>query len=200
MVVSFRKRGVQIISLAPRVVDVEMEGPRRPYLVEHVEARPKFEADAITVEAITREMPSQLDLTDAEVIVAGGKGMKSKENFKLLDELAEILGGTVGATRMAVDLQWQTRDRMVGISGKVVSPEVYFACGISGAIQHVIGMRSSRTIVAINVDPGAPIFRIASLGIIGDVREVLPVMIEACRQRKAEQMTRRGMSAVKSLS
>ena len=147
-----------------------------------------LEGDAVTVEAIVNELPSEIDLADADVIVAGGRGMQSKQNFKLLDELADVIGGVVGATRMAVDLEWQARDRMVGVSGKVVSPDVYIACGISGAIQHVMGMRSSRNIVAINVDPGAPIFRIASLGIIGDVREVLPVMIEAFRQRKLEPL------------
>ena len=103
-----------------------------------------------------REIPSKLDIRDAEVIVAGGKGMQNEEGFALLDELAEVVGGTVGATRMAVDMKWRSRESMVGVTGKVVTPEVYIACGISGAIQHVMGMRSSQTILAIDTDPECP--------------------------------------------
>lgn len=196
MLARFQTTGLQIISLAPRVVDVEKMGVRTPWAVEYVRQEPALRNDAITVEAITRELPSAIDLADAEVIVAGGRGMQSKENFRLLDDLADVLGGTVAATRMAVDMEWRPRERMVGISGRVVAPELYIACGISGAIQHVMGMRSSRNIVAINVDPRAPIFRIASLGIIGDATEVVPLMTEAFRQRKSEQLTRGGTTAV----
>jgi electron transfer flavoprotein alpha subunit len=186
MMLTPKVQGSQIIHLASRVMDSEEVGIRDDVEIRRLEAPRTLEESPVRVEDRIREIPSLLDITDAEVIVAGGKGMQSGEVFSLLDELAEVVGGTVGATRAAVDLKWRSRDSMVGVTGKTVSPELYIACGISGAIQHMMGMRSSRAIVAINSDPNAPIFRIATLGIVGDVREVLPAMIEAFRGMKAE--------------
>jgi electron transfer flavoprotein alpha subunit len=180
---------LQIITLAPKVMDTEEVGPVEGLSVQYVKGPEELQDRVVRVEERIREIPSQLDITDAEVIVAGGKGMQNEQGFALLDELAEVVGGTVGATRMAVDMKWRSRESMVGVTGKVVSPEIYIACGISGAIQHVMGMRSSQTIVAINSDPNAPIFRIATLGIVGDVRDVLPVMIESFRETKAKAQT-----------
>jgi electron transfer flavoprotein alpha subunit len=185
MIAGAREKGLQLITLASKVMDSEEVGASESFAVEEWKGRVEFKASPVSVEEKIREVPSQLDLTDAGVIVAGGKGMHSEQDFRLLDELAEVIGGTVGATRMAVDLKWRSRESMVGVTGKVVSPEVYIACGISGAIQHVMGMRSAQIILAINTDPNAPIFRIATLGIIGDVREVLPMMIESFKQIKA---------------
>jgi len=185
MIVAPVDTGLQIITLAPKVMDPEeAESPHR-LSVEAVEAAQNLRRSPVHIEERIREIPSQLDITDAEVIVAGGKGMQNEEGFALLEDLAEVVGGTVGATRMAVDMKWRSRESMVGVTGKMVSPEVYIACGISGAIQHVMGMRSSQTILAINTDRNAPIFRIATLGIVGDVREVLPVMIRSFREMKA---------------
>lgn len=135
-----------------------------------------------TKEVITT-ITDSVSLADAEIIVSGGLGMGGPENFVLLEELAHILGGAVGASRAAVDSGWIDYIYQIGQTGKTVSPKLYFACGISGAIQHIAGMSSSDTIIAINKNPDAPIFKYATYGIVGDVKDVLPALIREFKTR-----------------
>ena len=123
-------------------------------------------------------------IEEAEVIVAGGRGLGAPENFKLAEELAQALGGAVGATRAVVDAGWYPYATQVGQTGKTVSPKLYIALGISGAIQHKVGMQGANVIVAVNKDPNAPIFEFCDLGVVGDVHEVVPKLTELVRQRK----------------
>ncbi|UCC18853.1 MAG: electron transfer flavoprotein subunit alpha [Promethearchaeota archaeon] len=128
-----------------------------------------------------------VNLEDAKVIVAGGRGVGSREKFRIIEELAEVLDAELGGSRITVELNWLDPDRQIGQTGKTVTPKLYIACGISGAIQHIVGMQNSEIVVAINKDPNAPIFNWAHYGIVGDLHEIVPVLIQEFKKLKFEE-------------
>ena len=141
----------------------------------------------VTIKEVVKAVSDTVDIMDAKILVSGGRGVGSAENFKILDDLAEVLGGTVSCSRAVGDNGWKPKDLQVGQTGKTVRPQIYFAIGISGAIQHVAGMEESDLIVAINKDETAPIFDVADYGIVGDLNKVVPALTEQLKTAKAEK-------------
>ncbi len=176
----------QMATVRPRVMHMpERDASRSGRIVEHPLG--VIETDIITkvIEFIPDDKRDEAQLAFADIIVAGGRGLKRPENFQLVWDLAKVLGAEVGATRPVVQAGWVSADRQVGQTGKTVRPKLYIAAGISGAIQHRVGMEASDVIVAINEDPNAPIFDFATYGIVGNAMQILPALTEAFRQHLA---------------
>ena len=181
---------VRIHSTPPRMVTLQSGAVSSDDVLQGSCSVAERSVDLSQVEVIRKSLEvvasskERVDLGKAEIIVAVGRGIKEAENLEIIQELAHVLDAEIGASRAAVDSEWLERSRQIGSSGQTVSPRLYLACGISGAIQHVVGMRNSGCIVAINNDPNAPIFNIATYGIVADLLEVVPALTQKIKEVK----------------
>lgn len=185
--VTSKDPGLQIVTIPPKIMTVDQpDSSRKADVIQEKVQIDTLMGEVKVIDKI-EDIPTEMALSDAEVIVSGGRGLEGEKGIALLQELAEAVGGAIGASRMAVDAGWLPMKALVGQTGSIVSPTLYIACGISGASQHIIGMKDADTIIAINSDRNAPIFNIADIGVVGDLFEVIPAMIEKFRLLKKDK-------------
>jgi electron transfer flavoprotein alpha subunit len=182
-----KKHRPQMATVRPKVMKALEPNPGRQGKI--IEEKIVLSEDEMRTKVIkiVKEVTKKVNLADADIIVAGGKGLGDVKNFELIHEFAATIGGTVGGSRDVVEAGWLPHEQQVGQTGETVTPKIYFAIGISGAIQHLVGMKNSELIIAINKDPNAPIFDVATYGIVGDALEILPKLIQQFKKIRNEQ-------------
>lgn len=176
----------QMATVRPKSIRLQRAEPKQPTRVIEVDSPGDLATDRMRYETFTPDSVGEAAIEEADVIISGGNGMQNTANFEWLTRLAEPLKASIGVSRAAVEKGWKPYSRQVGLSGKTVTPKLYIACGISGAVQHLAGMQTSENIIAINLDPKAQIFQVANLGIIGDIFEVLPAVVYKLENRGTE--------------
>lgn len=180
---SFKEGVSPMVTFRPNSFSVERVAARGEVMEERVDVS---QDSRVTLLSKDRGGAEKVDLQEADFIICGGRGMKGSEGFQILEEIADMMGGRVGASRAVVDAKWREYDDQVGKSGKTVSPKLYIGCGVSGALHHTMGMDTSKVIVAVNKDPNAPIFGYADYGIVDDLFAILPILKEELRKSKQE--------------
>ena len=178
-----RSSETALITFRPNTFSIEKKALAGEVIEETLEV---LEDPRVNILGVSKAAVKKVDLQEADFIICGGRGMKAPECFQMLEDVADVMGGRVGASRAVVDAKWRDYDDQIGKSGKTVSPKLYIGCGISGALHHTMGMDTSKVIVAVNKDPNAPIFQYADYGVVDDLFDILPILKEELRKTKEE--------------